>query len=86
VHHVDRIKAELFIAHGAVDEQAHYNQFHALIAALDKAGDAHEKLFVSGEGHGFYKPENNVELYGRALKLFDRTIGPDRPTKLGDRH
>jgi len=86
VHHVDRIKAELFIAHGAVDEQAHYNQFHALIAALDKAGVAHEKLFVSGEGHGFYKPENNVELYGRALKLFDRTIGPDRPTKLGDRH
>jgi dipeptidyl aminopeptidase/acylaminoacyl peptidase len=75
VHHVDRIQAELFIAHGAADEQAHYNQYHVLIDALDKAGIAHEKLFVSGEGHGFYKLENNVELYSRALRMFDRTIG-----------
>jgi dipeptidyl aminopeptidase/acylaminoacyl peptidase len=80
VHQVDRIKAELFIAHGAADEQAHYNQFHALVAALEQAGIPHDRLFVSGEGHGFYALENNVELYSRALQLFDRTIGAGRQT------
>lgn len=75
VHHVSRVQAELFIAHGAADEQAHYNQFHVLIEALERANIAHDQLFVSGEGHGFYKLENNVKLYSRALDMFDRTIG-----------
>ena len=75
VHHADRIQAELFIAHGAEDQQAHFNQFHAMVAALEAARVPHEQLFVAGEGHGFYRLENNVELYSRALAMFDRTIG-----------
>lgn len=73
--HADRIKAEVFIAHGAEDHQAHYDQFHIMTKALQRAGVRHEKLFVKGEAHGFYELENNVELYSRALDLFDRTIG-----------
>ena len=75
VHHVNRISADLFIAHGAEDRQAHYGQYHALIDALEKAGIRHEKMFVSGEGHGFYELDNNTRLYGQALELFDRNIG-----------
>lgn len=78
VNHVHRIKAELFVAHGAADHQAHFSQYHALIGALEEAGIPHEKLFVSREGHGFYKLENRVLLYGKALEFFDRNIGPGR--------
>lgn len=75
VHHADRIQAEIFIAHGAADEQAHYNQYHVMTDALDKANVSYDSLFVRGEGHGFYALENNVRLYSQALALFDRTIG-----------
>lgn len=71
----DRIQAEVFIAHGAEDEQAHYGQYHIMVEALQRAGVRHEKLFVQGEAHGFYEVENNVKLYSRALDLFDRNIG-----------
>ncbi len=73
--HADRIQAEVFIAHGAEDRQAHFDQYHIMTAALEKAGVRHEKLFVAGEGHGFFNVENNVKLYSTALDLFDRTIG-----------
>lgn len=75
IHHVENIESDLFIAHGAEDRQAHYSQFHALVEALEEAGIPHEKLFVEGEGHGFYELENNVKLYSKALEFFDRNIG-----------
>ncbi len=74
-HHAERIQAEVFIAHGAEDRQAHYDQFHIMVDALERANVRHEKLFVEGEAHGFYELENNVKLYSKALELFDRTIG-----------
>ncbi|MFU8830614.1 MAG: alpha/beta hydrolase family protein [Wenzhouxiangella sp.] len=73
--HADRIQAEVFIAHGAEDRQAHFDQYHIMTAALEKAGVRHQKLFVAGEGHGFFDLDNNVKLYSTALDLFDRTIG-----------
>ncbi len=75
VHHVDKITADLFIAHGSEDIRAHYDHYHALIAALERAGIPHEKLWVEGEGHGFYELENNVKLYSQALRMFERNIG-----------
>jgi acetyl esterase/lipase len=88
VHHVENIKADLFIAHGAEDRQAHYDNYHALIAALEKAGIAHQKLWVEGEGHGFYEVDNRVKVYGQALDFFDAAIGsgwtPRDPDANGD--
>ena len=75
VHHVDRIQADLFIAHGAEDRQAHYGQFHALIDALNNAGIPHRKLWVEGEGHGFYEVSNRAKLFEQALEFFDDNIG-----------
>lgn len=75
INHVEKIKADLFIAHGAEDRQAHYGQYHALIEALERANIPHQKLFVEGEGHGFYEVDNRVKLYGQALEFFERNIG-----------
>lgn len=75
VHHVDQIKADLFVAHGAEDIRAHYKNYHVLIEALEKAGIPHEKMWVEGEGHGFYEVKNNTRLFSRVLEFFDRNIG-----------
>lgn len=75
VHHVERIQADVFIAHGGRDEQAHYNQYHTMVDALERADIPHETLFVREEAHGFYELENNLKLYQQALDLFDRNIG-----------
>lgn len=75
IHAVSRIKAALFIAHGAADKQADASHYHALVQALEAADIPHEQMLVPQEGHGFYRLENRVALYTRALALFDRTIG-----------
>ncbi|MFN2300523.1 MAG: prolyl oligopeptidase family serine peptidase [Gammaproteobacteria bacterium] len=75
INFVDRIKAELFVAHGAADKQADASHYHALVRALEAADIPHEQMLVSREGHGFYLLENRVALYTRALALFERTIG-----------
>jgi len=75
VHHVDGIKADLFIAHGAEDLQAHYENYNVLIEALERAEIPHRKLWVEGEGHGFYAVENRVKLFEEALDFFDKNIG-----------
>ncbi len=85
VHHVDRIQADLFISHGAEDRQAHFENYHVLIAALERAGIPHQKLWVEGEGHGFYEVENRVKLYSQVLDFFDRSIGSGwTPRDAGD--
>lgn len=75
IHHLDKVKAELFIGHGEEDVRAHVAHYHALIEKLDEKGIPYDSLLQENEGHGFYEVDNNVKLYGRALDLFDRTIG-----------
>lgn len=76
IHFVENIEADLFVAHGAEDRQAHVGQYHALVSALESAGIEHESMLVDREGHGFYEVDNRVKLYGAALEFFERNIGP----------
>ena len=49
-----------------------------MVDALKDAGkgDLVEAFYLQpGEGHGFYKVENNVKLYDTFLSFFDRHIG-----------
>ena len=75
VSHASKIKADLFLVHGAKDVRvpiAHYNR---LRSALDDAGKSYETLVKPNEAHGFYDVDNRVELYDRMLRFFDRNIG-----------
>ncbi|WP_113907943.1 alpha/beta hydrolase family protein [Aliidiomarina celeris] len=69
---VERIKTPLFIVHGAEDLQAHFGQFHFLREQLDKHEIPYEWMFVEGEGHGFYKTENNVAMMERVLEFMKK--------------
>ena len=46
-----------------------------IVAALDKAGIAHEYLLFPDEGHGFAKPENRLKFYAEADRFLARYLG-----------
>lgn len=75
VHNVDKIKAELFIVHGAADVRVPIGHALRLRKALDRIGKRYEWLVKDKEGHGFYDVANRVELYTRMLAFFDQHIG-----------
>ncbi|QGX40098.1 alpha/beta hydrolase family protein [Permianibacter aggregans] len=73
-HNVEKIKADLFIAHGANDVRVPMVHFESLKKALDSAGMQFDYM-VKPEGHGYYQMENKKELYSKMLKFFNKNIG-----------
>jgi len=75
--HAERIKAPLFIYAGSEDWRTPIEQTNLMVDALKKAGRPPEVLMIkTGEGHGYGKTENQVDLYEQMLKFLDRHIGP----------
>ena len=74
VHHVDKIKAELFIVHGSKDVRVPIVHANNLKKALDDIGKPYEWL-VKEDGHGFFIVDHREELYTRMLAFFDKHIG-----------
>jgi len=72
------IKAPVFLAHGRVDRRVPIVHAESMKSALEKAGQSVEYLAVSGEGHGFYKPANNLILYRKQLEFFAKHIGGEK--------
>jgi len=64
---VDKLTIPVFIIHGEEDEQAHFGHALKLKKALDKKGHPYRWLTKKGEEHGFYKEENQLELYQAML-------------------
>lgn len=75
---VDKIKVPVFLAQGSIDQRVPMEQFNAMTAAFKKQGTPIETMVASGEGHGFYKPENRAELYQRLERFLEKYIGPGR--------
>ncbi len=80
VHHVEKIKADLFIVHGESDVRVPVGHAYRLRDALNKIGKDYEWMIKEKEGHGFYQVPNRVELYESMLAFFDKHIGPGGPT------
>ncbi|MDE2407151.1 MAG: S9 family peptidase [Xanthomonadaceae bacterium] len=69
------IKVPVFIAQGMVDRRVPMEQFNALKSSFKSSGTPLETMLGSGEGHGFYKPENRIELYRRMEEFLGKHIG-----------
>ena len=78
---VGGIKVPVFVAHGAEDNVASVKQSKRLIAELRKNGVPFERQIERGEGHGFRKLENQVELYGQIEEFLARHLAP-RPAEV----
>lgn len=77
INFVSEIKTPLYLVHGALDRQAHVDNYFKLCKALDKAGIPYQKLLVKGEAHGFYELNNRIKLYNEMLKFLATHIGTE---------
>ncbi|AHX12401.1 prolyl oligopeptidase [Dyella jiangningensis] len=75
VNQLDSLKANVMLIVGGQDTRVPPQHGENLHAALQKRGIAHEWLYKSDEGHGFYDEKNQAELFERVTQFLDRNLG-----------
>jgi len=75
LYHVDAIRAPLLIGQGQNDPRVTIVQADSMVKALRAAN--HEVVYVvyPDEGHGFERPENNLDFYGRVEEFLAKHLG-----------
>ena len=81
LHHVDRIRTPLLVAHGQNDPRVPIVEAEQIVAALQARAVPVEFLRYHNEGHGFTRRENQIESYGRAAGFFARFLTPGAGTE-----
>ncbi|WP_329742521.1 alpha/beta hydrolase family protein [Dyella sp. A6] len=76
----DKIDVPVLLIHGKDDQRAPYAQAKAMRAALEAAHKPFEWLVKSGEGHGFYSVQNNIDMLNHLQAFLAKYIGPGVPT------
>ncbi len=79
VYNVEKIRIPVALVHGARDERVPMSQFRIMKSALEQAGRPPELEVVErNEGHGFFDPDNNINLYTKLQRFLDTHIGSAR--------
>ncbi|SFS80015.1 alpha/beta hydrolase family protein [Marininema halotolerans] len=78
IHHVEQIKAPLFVIHGANDPRVPVNEAEQIVTALRKKEHSVEYLRFEDEGHGVVKLENRINAYAAVAEFLDRWLS--KPT------
>ena len=74
ITHVDRIRAPLFIQHGANDPRVPLEETQQIHAVLAEKGIRCELLVHADEGHAIGKVENRVDTFERAIAFLDEVL------------
>ncbi len=69
IHHVDKIRIPIFIAHGKADGNVDVRQSKMLQNQLKMRNIPHETFYRQWEGHGFFEQKNRIEL-ARRIEVF----------------
>ena len=75
LYHVDRIRAPLLIGHGANDPRVKIAASDRIVAALRAKSLPVTYVVYPDEGHGFGRPENNLDFFGRADEFLGKCLG-----------
>ena len=75
ITHVDRIRAPLFVQHGANDPRVPLGETRQIHRVLTEKGVRCELLVHEDEGHAIGKLENRVETFERAARFLDEVLG-----------
>ena len=75
IHRVDRIRAPLFVIHGANDPRVPVTEAEQIVAALRARHQRVEYLRFDNEGHGIFRRENRIAAYGALARFFDEVLG-----------
>mgnify|MGYP001589951415 CR=1 FL=1 len=73
--HVDKIVRPLLIAQGANDPRVKKSESLQMVEALKNAGKTVEYVEYPDEGHGFARPENRLNFYGKAERFLADHLG-----------
>jgi dipeptidyl aminopeptidase/acylaminoacyl peptidase len=74
ITHVDRIRAPLFIVHGANDPRVPLGEAEQIHRALRERGIRTELLVYHDEGHGLNRLENRLDAYPRAVAFLEEVL------------
>ncbi|MCA1670730.1 MAG: S9 family peptidase, partial [Actinobacteria bacterium] len=72
--HLDRMRAPLFLIHGANDPRVPVTEAEQIHQVLSVRGIRCELLIFSDEGHGLARLHNRIEAYGRATGFLDEVL------------
>ncbi len=75
LYHVDKIRAPLLIGQGQNDPRVTIANVNGMVAALRKADREVVYVVYPDEGHGFARPENNRDFYGRVEEFLAKHLG-----------
>ena len=73
--HADAIRAPLLIGHGANDPRVKLVESERIVAALRARGLPVTFVVYPDEGHGFGRPQNNLDFFGRAEDFLRQHLG-----------
>jgi dipeptidyl aminopeptidase/acylaminoacyl peptidase len=78
--HADKVRAPLIIAQGANDPRVKISESDQMVAAMREQGNAVSYIVYPDEGHGFARPENRLDFYGRVEQfLAEHLCGRSEP-------
>jgi len=85
---VEQIKVPVLVVHGRLDSRVESDyQYQPLVRALKKHDKVHETLYKRHEGHGFYREQNQIELYEKIEGFLARYMPAEEggPAQVADR-
>ncbi|MBI5516247.1 MAG: S9 family peptidase [Deltaproteobacteria bacterium] len=74
IHRVDRIRAPLFVIHGANDPRVPVTEAEQIVEALRARHQRVEYVRFENEGHGIFRRENRIRAYGELVRFFDEVL------------
>lgn len=75
LYHAGRIRAPLLIGHGANDPRVPLAQSEEIARTMRARGLEVTLVVYPDEGHGFSRPENNLDFFGRVEEFLARHLG-----------
>jgi dipeptidyl aminopeptidase/acylaminoacyl peptidase len=75
LYHVDDIRAPLLIGSGQNDPRVTIANTDSMVAALRKEKRDVIYIVYPDEGHGWARPENNLDFYGRVDEFLAKHLG-----------
>ena len=73
--HADRIRVPLIIAQGANDPRVNEREAEQMVRAMRERGLEVTYVLYPDEGHGFARPENRLDFYGRVEEFLAEQLG-----------
>jgi dipeptidyl-peptidase-4 len=74
--HAAKVRGDLLIVHGLLDENVHFRHSARMMSALIAADRPFESLVMPDERHGVRQESNRRYLLDRMAAFFERTLAP----------